>query len=304
MTYASGGLIEATDYGTAANLGFVGCVNAIWGTGTGDAGYGQTELPPVAAATTVTAVQWQNLIDRIDKMRQHQSGVTSGLTSPSPGSIITFLSTLTTQLSTITTNRLSITGVQTTANATAMTNATGWIGTAVKEVSYSWPNANAMRYFFNAGGYVSFTGANSALAGNTKSTDWDALLTACGVVRINAQSSQKVGGSGTPTVNNTNLGFYDLTTSDQTILQQYSTTATGGYNTNFATFQARLNAAPGSATVLFMKMTLTDASADVLDDTVTGTVQLDFSHTPPITTYLANTWGAATANNAVTNTQV
>lgn len=298
MTYASGGLIQATDYN-----GFVASVNAIWGTGSGDSGYGQTStLSTVAASNTVTAAQWSTLIARINSMRQHQSGVTSGLTSPITGDIITFLSTMSTQISTITTNRLSANAVGTQANATAMTSATGWVTSAVKEVSYTWSSAAAMRYFFNSGGYVSFTGANSALAGNTKSTDWDALLTACGVVRINAQTSQKVGGSGTPSVNNTNLGFYDLTTSDQTILQQYSTTATGGYNLNYATFQARLNAAAGSSTILYMKMTLTDASGDVLDDTVSGTVQLDYSHVPPSTTYLSNVWGALTATQ-VTNTQ-
>jgi hypothetical protein len=38
MTYASGGLIEAVDYNN-----FAASVNAIWGTGSGDRGYGQTD---------------------------------------------------------------------------------------------------------------------------------------------------------------------------------------------------------------------------------------------------------------------
>lgn len=304
MTYAQFGLIEAADYGTATNLGFIGCVNAIWGVGTGDAGYGQTSntLNPVAAGNTVTAAQWSTLIDRINSMRLHQSGVSSGLTSPVTGDVITFLSAMTTQLSTITTNRLSRNATGTQANATAMTNATGWVTSSVKEVSYTWSSADAMRYFFNAGGSVNFSGANSALAGNSKSADWDTLLLNCGVVRINAQTSAKVGGLGTTNILNTNLGFYDLTTSYQIILRQYSPNALGGYNLNYATFEARLNAAPGSATIMYLKMTLTEASGDAFDDTVTGTVQLDYSVIPPSTTYLANVWGAATATQ-ITNTQ-
>lgn len=311
MTYASGGLIEAVDYGLTATTGLIGSVNAIWGAGTGDSGYGQTDtLSPVAAGNTVTALQWSTLIDRINSMRLHQSGVSSGLTSPTAGATIAFLSTLNTQISTITTNKLlsnNTVGAQ--ANATPMTNATGWVTSSVKEVSYTWTSAAAMRYFFNCGGYVSFTGSNSALSGNTKSLDWDGVLgdgisTGAGIVRIRSQSSEKINGGATalPSTFNNNLGFHDLTTTYQIILRQYSTNAVGGYNTNYATFEARLNAAVGTATILYLRMTLTDAAGDTFNDTVTGTVQLDYSHNPPVTTYLANVWGAATAT-AILNTQ-
>jgi hypothetical protein len=241
-------------------------------------------------------------------MRQHQSGVTTGLTSPNTGDTIAYLSTLSSSLSTLSTNRLVANAVGTEVGATAITNATTWSGTSVKEASYTWSSANAMRYFFNAGGYVQFTGANSVLSGTTKSTDWDALLAACGTIRISAQSSAKIGGSGTPSVYNTNLGFYDLPTaytSAPIILRQYSTTATGGYTANYATFEARLNAATGSSTILYMRMTLTDADPDASGapaDTIIGTVQFDYSHTPPSTLYLSNVWGGVTAT-AVTNTQ-
>jgi hypothetical protein len=51
MSYSSGGLIEATDYN-----GFAASVNALWGTGTGQRGYGQsTTLSTVAATNTVNA---------------------------------------------------------------------------------------------------------------------------------------------------------------------------------------------------------------------------------------------------------
>lgn len=323
MTYAQNGLIQAADYGTTTTPGFIGCVNAIWGTGTGDAGYGQTNtLTPVAASDTVTALQWSTLIARLNSISRHQTGSPTGLpASLVAGDTITYLSVLTSTIATLSgaPARYTAAAVGTQANATALANSTTWqgegpVGTsgAIKEVRYQWSSANAMRYFFNAGGYVSFTGANSVLSGNTKSTDWDALLTACGVIRIKAQSSEKVAGtgSGVPSVLNTNLGFYDLGTAYGTntlILRQYSTTATGGYNLNYANFEARLDGAPGTATNLYLRMTLLDG-ADQLSggpDVVSGTVQLDYSHTPPLaspTGHLANTWGAVTAFT-VTDTQ-
>lgn len=298
MTYASGGTIQATDYN-----GFAASVNALWGTGSGDSGYGQsTTLSTVSAGVdTVTATQWSDLISRINTISQHQTGSTSGITGPSAGSTITYLSTLSSTISTLTTNRLTAIATGS-ATTTTVTNATGWTTTATKEVTLTWANAAAMRYWFNAGGYVTFTGASSALAGNTKSTDWDSLLTACGTIVIRAQTSAKSGGSGTPSVNNTNLGFHDMTTSYQDVLDQFSPTATGGYNLNHAEFQVKLNGAVGTATVLSLRMLLSDAAGDVSNDTVTGTVQLDYSYYPPSTTYLSNVWGSVSVAT-VTNTQ-
>lgn len=309
MTYASGGLIQATDYN-----GFVASVNAIWGTGTGDAGYGQaTTLSTVAASNTVTAAQWSTLITRLNSISLHQTGSNTALALPSAGNVIAYLSTLSSTISTLTTNRLNF-NTQGASTTTTVTNTATWTTSSIKEVSLTFANAAAMRYFFNNGGEVTFTGKNSNLGGNNKSTDWDNLLAACGDVRIRAQVSAKVGGSGTPSVNNTNLGFYDLTTAYQKIIEQFSTTATGGYNLNYATFEAKLNATPGSSTVLSVRMTLTDAAADTPEpltggttDTVgavspTNVVQFDVTRTPPESTNISNVWGAITAAT-VTNTQ-
>lgn len=300
MTYATGGLIQATDYNA-----FAASVNAIWGTGSGDAGYGQTStLSTVAASNTVTAAQWSTLIDRLDYIRRHQSNVTSGLTAPTAGTVITFLSTLSSVISTATTSRLSVASYGT-AITGALSNATAWTTTRQLEQSITFSSADSMRYFFNAGGYVQFTGVGSVLTANSKSVEWDTLLgngsnAGCGYVRIFAQSSDRVLGGGTTNVYNTNLGFYDLTTTGQIILRQYSTNTLGGYNLNYATFSARLNASPGSATVLYLNMTLTDAAADGIDDTVTGTITMDTSVVPPWTSWISNTWSTPTIADTIT----
>ena len=279
MSYSSGGLIEATDYN-----GFAASVNALWGTGTGERGYGQsTTLSTVAATNTVTATQWATLIARIDSMRQHQSGVTSGLTQPVAGDTITFLSTLNGQISTIDTNRLSR-NVSVSSLATA--NASGtWNGTvqAVRECSFTFASADAMRYFFNAGGTVTFNTISSSFSGNTKSDNWEAIANA-----------------GSTTVTNS-IFWTNLSTSNFTL---YTGTGSGAdYGSNVLTLQARLNAAAGSSTVITLRALMTDGSADTFNDVVTGTARIDASANGAATTYLTNTWGTPTATNNVTVTQ-
>ena len=294
MTYASGGLIEASDYNN-----FVTSVNAIWGTGSSDSGYGQANtLSNVSPAGSITATQWINLIDRIDSMRAHQSGVTSGLNSPIAGDVIAYLSTLSSQLSSINTNRLSNTGSGFAADSLGgvktLSNSSGFITTRTQEFSITFLSHDQMRYFFNTGGFVSITAINSALTGNTKSTDFDALCTAFGTTRIYAQLSEKSGGSGTLSTSNTAFGFYDLDTTDQLIFRQYSTTTTGGYNSNYISSFARVNSNT-VPTVIRLKIVLQDDAADVVDDTVSGTVRTDCTARASSETYIANVWGSQTS---------
>jgi hypothetical protein len=300
MTYAQGGLIEATDYN-----GFVASVNALWGVGSSDSGYGQaTTLSSVSAAGTVTATQWSDLIARINSIRQHADNVTSGLTSPSAGATITYLSTMSSQISTATTNRLNNTGdgnaLDSLGGTKTISNATGFTTTRTQEFSITFSSYNQMRYFFNTGGFVTITAANSSFSGNTKSTDWNSLSTAFGTTIIYAQTSAKSGGSGTLSTNNTNAGFYDLTATDTLVMRQYSPTATGGYNTSYISSFARLNVAHASSpTVIYLKIVFQDDAADTFDDTVSGTARTDCTARASGVTYISNVWGAQTAANTV-----
>jgi hypothetical protein len=279
MSYSQGGTIEATDYN-----GFAASVNAVWGSGTGDSGYGQTStLSNVAATNTVTATQWATLIARLDSMRNHQAGSSSGLTQPTAGDLISYISSLNTNISTVTTSRRNNnvgTGSLTTANASGATN---WTNNAVRECTFTFSSANAMRYFFNAGGTITFNTASSSFSGNTKSNNWETVAN---------------GASATVT----NTIFWDnLSTSDHTI-----STATGSgadYGSNVLYLQARLNAAPGSSTVITLRAYFVDGAADGFDDVVSGTTRVDASANGATTTYLSNTWGTPTAGNNATVTQ-
>ena len=279
MSYSQGGTIEATDYN-----GFAASVNAVWGSGTGDSGYGQTStLSTVAATNTVTATQWATLIARLDSMRNHQAGTASGITQPTTGDLISYISSLNTNISTVTTSRRN-NNVGTASLATAnASGATGWTSNAVRECTFTFSSANAMRYFFNAGGTITFNTASSSFSGNTKSNNWETVAN---------------GASATVT----NAIFWDnLSTSNYTIS---SATGSGAdYGSNVLYLQARLNAAPGSSTVITLRAYFVDGAADGFDDTVSGTARVDASANGSNTTYLSNTWGTPTAGNNATVTQ-
>lgn len=305
MAYAQNGTIEAIDYN-----GFVSSVNAVWGTGfTGSLGYGQTNtLSTIAATNTVTALQWESLINRIGQIRTHQQNAATGLTVPISGDLIAYVAAISSQIGVChdpATRQLSA-GAQT-ATSTAMSNATTWQTASTKEITFTWSNgANAMRHFFNSGGYVTFTGAFSNLTGNTKSTDWDTLLIQAGGVRINATSSSRYStaagaiGGATPITNRTDLGFYNLSTTETTVLHQRSPTALGGYTSNEVIYTIRLNGAVGTATAMTVKMQLNDGSLDeplpTNSNNVLGTVTFTHDYVPPPTNVLANVWGAVTVN--------
>jgi hypothetical protein len=61
MAYTSGDTILDDHYND-----FATSVNAIWGTGTGDSGYGESStVSAVSAGATITATQWTTLLARI-----------------------------------------------------------------------------------------------------------------------------------------------------------------------------------------------------------------------------------------------
>ena len=237
----------------------------------------------MAATNTVTATQWATLIARIDSMRQHQSGTASGLTQPSTGDTIAFVTNTNTQIGVIDTNRLSNNvGVTQLATANA-SGSTGWTSNAVRECKFTFSSANAMRYFFNAGGTITCNTISSSFSGNTKSDNWDTIA--------NAVSS---------TVTNS-IFWNNLSTSNYTLT---SGTGSGAdYGSNVLYLQARLNAAPGSSTEIIIRAYFVDGAADGFDDTVTGTARVDAAANGATTTYLTNTWGTPTATNNLTVTQ-
>jgi hypothetical protein len=221
MTYTSGGLIQASDYngfvGTIApnsaypsSVAATSKVAALIGVGYGNRGYGQTSttLPSVTTGNSITAVQWNNLLNAMSTMNTHQgSGLTLQPTVASGGTIL-YQSSIPTNITTLDTNRLNANITQMTLTS-ALTSSIGtpWNGTITHVFTVDFGTENAARYYFNSGGQIRWSGSNTG--GTTGSAAaWAALLTAMGTIKMDATTTTYTGSGGSIT---NNIGYYGLT---------------------------------------------------------------------------------------------
>lgn len=310
MTYSVGGLIQDTDYNGFVNTTPNANINGVWSTGSGSSGWGQSAVATVSAGGTVTATQWATLVNTISSMASQTGTTITSRSAPVAGSLISILSAVNTDLTNITTNR---------ANAVAVgSQFTGWTGTNSKTTTTSgatwtitftntitWASADAARYFFNAGGLIKIDVSKNN-TGNTGDPEWNDLaqnlcgdiwITGLGTAKTIAGTSYtgvtKIGGTGTPAVLNTALGWFNLTTSDQVIYRQNADTAP--YVNNFIQHAAR-TAGAGTQLVITTTWVATDgdpisggtAASGATPGTAPSTI---VTYYPPSTTFLTNTWG-------------
>jgi len=277
MAYGSGNTILALDYNTFAQGGAsvnhgVANINTIWGVGSGDKGYGQsTTLPTVAGSTdTVTATQWSTMISRLNSILTHQSGSGSGITSPTAGATIAYLSSLSSSITTGFNDRLNST-----------TNATDVTGTAPSAYVWNtstpttaqiirtatWANADQARYFFNAGGKLILTFSVTNTLGNSKGADWASLLgTKMLSLTIGGYTNTRNGTGGTATSTNTAVGYWNAGTAGQNVITLTSASGTADYSSNSVSVNVKTNGAQGAngdvGTVMTFTINLNDAAAD------------------------------------------
>lgn len=308
MSYAQFGTIEATDFNSRAGgnpTTSSTTVNAVWATGGGQTGYGQTPISNVAAGQTVAATNWASLINNINSANAHQGASSTGLTAPVAGGTITFLSGLSTAITNINSNKGNAVA-QGSTSSNVQTTASSWTNYANFTFTTTFANGDAARYFFNAGGQISFSvthgnnqaGINAAL--NT-------LATQVGTVVISGQNSgsrtiagvsyngiTKVGGSGSVETIATNSGYFGLTTGNTVIFDQNS--GISPYTTTVQIYaNAYTNGTQGSNSDNGSVVTL-----HVIMDKISGNGTLGSGSTctcvitPPSTGNISNTWGTIT----------
>ncbi len=305
MAYSQGGLIEAADYNNFLNGS--NQLNTVWGTGTGNAGYGQTALSTVSQAGTVTATQFATLINTLNTTLTHQAGSGSGISATTAGTTINYLSALATNINTAYTNRVNYTAQGTLVTGTNFTynpidaNGTGPFAHAVSR-TVTFASANAARYFFNCGGQLNFV-ISSVTNGDGTARSADVVtLVATNIGGFSAfkqgSGAGRTGTGGTLTTNATTIGFYQLTTSAQTLVNVTSTTS--GYTSDTASLTVTANGAVGAATVVTFTLNFTSATrapvgqASMFNDSLNVTVNHRIDIVPPETTNLANSWGTLT----------
>jgi hypothetical protein len=311
MTYSSGSLIEATDYN-----GFISTnsanINGVWSTGSGDAGYGESAVATVSAASTITATEWSTLVSRISSLANQTGTTITSRAAPVAGNLIQVLANVNTDITAVTTNR---------GNAVAVgTQFTGWTGTSGKTGTTSGVNstivfthtvtfasANAARYFWNAGGIVRWQVGKTS-TGNLGDAEFNDLASKCGNIsitgRVNNQTANiagvsytgttRTGGSGSPNVLTTTTGWYQLTTSNTIVFKLFADTAP--YTNNFIQLQAKTG---NSGTTLDLTTTWFNAEGDLFSGGTapsgatfgTGPATL-VTYFPPSSTYLTSAaWG-------------
>jgi hypothetical protein len=324
MSYTTGGLIEATDYN-----GFVATggnnINSIWGTGSADKGWGQTNITQVSVGGTVTATQWATLVANLATAGQQTNSTLTSRTQPVAGNIISVLSNVATDINTITLNRGNAVASGTEygifSGTTSKTTDTGsgqsaWTITFTHTVTFA--SADALRYFFNAGGIVRLKYGKTS-TGTDHDPDWNTLAGQCGSInltgRVNSAAqliagtsysgTTRIGGTGgTQTTLATTTGWYNLTGSPTTIFQLNN--ASSPYTPEFI----RTTATATSSTVLTLVTTWVDdgsSGAGVTSNitggtattspstTITGTAPTTLcTYIPPSTTYLTASWGTPT----------
>ena len=334
MAYQTGDTILDDEYNSFATGSTGGSptdsanINNLWGTGTGDRGYGQTgTLSAVSAGSNVTSTQWATALSRITSMGNHQGSTLGSMTSPSAGDEIEIIGAISSNISTLHSNRL----VAAANGSTASTNldSTGdWSVSNIQEVTVTFDSADEARYYFNAGGNIQIDPQITGYTDDAKGRSWNALSQMTGNLVFDAQGSSRSGGADSITVTEahtssevtlaTTIGYYDLTTSYQTLLQRDLTTSGSPYisgGANNVKIEAKSNGTQGSnsdtGTVITFKISFLDASTDQTYDkseydpldVMDGTVRNSFNRVPPSTTYLTATWGTtAVAQSSATHT--
>lgn len=326
MTYASQQLIQATDYNTFIETGAAN-INGFWGTGVDSRGWGQTALVPASnvagnANAIVSSNQWSTLVNTLAAAGAHTGTTITARTAPVAGDTISVLTNVATDITNINANRgnaaasgaqyTTISGSQSKTTATTSGGA-GW--TIVFTTTITFASADAARYFFNAGGRIKIETSKTS-TGDFGDPEWnnlatdlmaDLFITGGALTQTIAGTAyagtQAIGGTGTPTIYNNTIGYYDITPgpTETTVYQQFADTAP--YTSNYILVAL----ARPTTTTFQIKTTWFNADNDGISGgtassgATPGTAPCTIvTYFPPSITNLSASWGTPTITSSVT----
>jgi len=274
-------LIEATDYNTFAGNTTAG-LNRVWSTGSGDAGWGQTNIATVSPGGVVTATNWAALVNNLSTTGSKTVTTITARTAPVTGNVVAILANVATDITNCTTNRGNATsaGVEygTFTGTTSKTGTTGsgqaaW--TIVFTHTVTFPTADQARYFCNAGGRVRLQYGKSS-TGTDIDPDWNTFAgypgsiyltgrvngTTQSIAGVSYTGTTRIGGTGgTETTLATTTGWYNLTGSPTTIFLLTNT------NSPYTGETIGTTATATSSTVLTLVTTWTQPSVSAAGTT-------------------------------------
>jgi len=311
MSYAQFNLIEASDFNNLVGgnpTSTVNTLNAVWATGSGQGGYGQTAVANVSAGQAVAASSWASLVNNTASAAAHQGTSITSVTAPVAGGLVTYIAAIPTNLTSIWASRGNA-AAQGSSSTNTQTTTAAWTDYANFTFTCTFANGDAARYFFNSGGQLKFTASHSNTQAGINAA-MNTLATATGTLNLSGQNSgsrtiagtsytgvTKTGGSGSATVS-TNSGYFGLGTANTTIFDQDSGTAP--YTTTVQIqYLARTNGVQGSngdnGSVVTVHCIFDKISGN---GTLGSGSSVTCTLVPPSTTNIANTWGTISLTGA------
>lgn len=272
MAYSAGDKILIDQYNTFLNGTTAGNygINHIIGTGTGNLGMGQTALSlNVNTGEIITAAQWNSLFSAMENVANHANETLAVSTRQrTAGEIIAVVASLNSDIQLLAAavqgGCVNTTALTTGSPTTSLTTGV-WDTSHIAEYTYTFTGGDQARWFFNAGGKlrISFantqqnsTGLDTVVTGlmiNIGNFDIGATVSTCsGNMNddsSNGDSNQAGSAAGpNPNVDGRTLGYYDLTTEYSTLLDYYESSGTYDYSYDGLVsirVEAKTNAAHG-----------------------------------------------------------
>jgi hypothetical protein len=246
-----GSNITAAEFVTIQNK-----AESLLGPGAGTRGYNQTVVSSdVFSGNQITRAQWDLLKTDIINILYHQNGELPNIVTVNSGDVIQFgaghpNSNYDTLLETAAANRFQVAASQSVVTSKgAATYTSAWSSSAQFTLTITFATADQGRYFFNSGGKIRINTSISGGSGTAQYNAWVNFLNSVGIRSLGADTD--------PLVN-----YYTLTNSFQTYYQSSLSTP---YSANNYRLEARTNVAnnsTGTATILTLRATLTDAYTD------------------------------------------
>lgn len=271
--------IEAPSFNIIKNASIL-----VYGSGSGMFGYGQSVIPPSSTGDLISASVWSDLRSELVKARQHQTGIPVGtgsindgnnLVDITPGMLITdeirqqyydFAG-----LIELHSQDVAISELVPQPLVSGQRNIS-WNGTVVQAITIQGSaagdgRANNLRYFFNAGGKINLTPYISGGIETSKLLFWrDVFLPQVGSVQFSATNTTNSGISGI----SSNLGFYNLTGTDQVL---YTLNASGIYEGN--SYKVTGSISSDQTTIILKAVFSDNADYGSVDQNVTGSLHSD-----------------------------
>lgn len=223
----------------------------------------------------VSAAQYESLYIDLVRARVHQVG-TAGFTidpfvvgdyttNTSSTDLVEelYISDLESLMTQMETDKFLVNGTQLSVSALTSSSRTAtWNTSLTHSFNVNFASETAKRNFFNAGGQIRFGPAITYVGTDSKTIDWQSLLSTIGTVIFDYTSTYSTNSSGTGSAigGNDNL----LTATNQLIFRKYGSS----YSSNNLAIYAKQN----SVTQIQFTLIFSDSQVENVDEVVRGTL--------------------------------